>query len=115
MAGGAVFRSDRGSQYASRLLAEWAAADVRLSVGRTDSCHDNAVAESFFATLKNETYHLRNWPTRAEARHGVVGYIEGYCNRRRPRSTIGYQIPAEKMEAFFKRTAGCAEGLPAAA
>ena len=115
VAGGAAFHSDRGSQYTSRLLAEWAAADVRLSVGRTGSCHDNAVAESFFATLKNETYHLRDWPTRAEARHGVVGYIEGYYNRRRPHSTIGYQIPAEKTEAFFKRTAGCAEGLPAAA
>ncbi len=116
VARGAIFHSDRGSQYTSRLLAEWAAAsEVRLSAGRTGSCRDNAVAESFFATLKNEMYHLRIWPTRAEARHAVVGYVEGYYNRRRPHSTIGYQVPAEKMESFFKRTEGCAEGLPMAA
>ena len=46
VAGGAIFHSDRGSQYTSRLMAGWAAShDVRLSVGRTGSCHDNAVAE----------------------------------------------------------------------
>ncbi|MBM6776403.1 IS3 family transposase [Collinsella tanakaei] len=104
VAGGAIFHSDRGSQYTSRALAEWAAAhDVRLSVGRTGSCHDNAVAESFFATLKNEMYSLRGWATRAEARHAVVEFIEAYYNRQRPHSTIGYQIPAERMEAFMSR------------
>ena len=104
VAGGAIFHSDRGSQYTSRALAEWAAAhDVRLSVGRTGSCHDNAVAESFFATLKNEMYSLRSWATRAEARHAVVEFIEAYYNRQRPHSTIGYQIPAERMEAFMSR------------
>lgn len=113
VAGGAIFHSDRGAQYTSRLLAEWAAAsDVRLSAGRTGSCHDNAVAESFFATLKNEMYSLRSWPTRAEARSAVVGFIEGHYNRRRPHSTIGYQTPAGKMEAFFERTAPKPEGLP---
>ena len=85
VAGGAIFHSDRGSQYTSRALAGWAAShDVRLSVGRTGSCHDNAVAESFFATLKNEMYSLRSWATRAEARHAVVGFIEGFYNRQRP-------------------------------
>ena len=55
VAGGAIFRSDRGARYTSRLLEEWASAnDVRLSAGRTGSRRDNAVAESFFATLKNE-------------------------------------------------------------
>ena len=104
VAGGAIFHSDRGSQYTSRLMAEWAAShDVRLSVGRTGSCHDNAVAESFFATLKNEMYSLRSWATRAEARHAVVEFIEAYYNRQRPHSTIGYQIPAERMEAFMSR------------
>ena len=58
VAKGAIFHSDRGSQYTSRLLAGWADQnEVRLSVGRTGSCHDNAVAESFFANLKNEMYH----------------------------------------------------------
>ena len=54
VAGNAIFHSDRGAQYTSRTLAEWARAnDVRLSCSRTGNCHDNAVAESFFATLKN--------------------------------------------------------------
>lgn len=104
VAGNAVFHSDRGSQYTSRAMAEWAAAhDVRLSVGRTGSCHDNAVAESFFGTFKNEMYHLREFATREEARVASVEYVEGYYNRRRPHSTIDYQIPAEKMTAFFMR------------
>ncbi len=104
VAGGAIFHSDRGSQYTSRLMAEWAAShDVRLSAGRTGSCHDNAVAESFFATLKNEMCSLRSWGTRGEARRAVVEFIEAYYNRQRPHSTIGYQIPAERMEAFRDR------------
>ena len=85
-------------------MAAWATGhQVRLSVGRTGSCHDNAVAESFFATLKNEMYHLRKWPTRDEARHAVVEFIEPCYNRRRPHSTIGYRIPAEVMDGFFER------------
>ena len=88
---------------------------MRLSVGRAGSCHDNAVAESFFATLKNEMYSLRSLPTRAEARSAVVGFVEGYYNRARPRSTIGCQTPAGKMEAFFERTAPKPERVPLAA
>lgn len=104
VAGNAIFHSDRGSQYTSALLADWAAAnDVRLSVGRTGSCHDNAVAESFFGTLKNEMYHLRSFATRAEARAAVVEYIEAYYNRRRLHSAIGYRIPAEVMAEFLAR------------
>lgn len=117
VAEGAIFHSDRGSQYTSRAMAEWAAAHgVRLSVGRTGSCHDNAVAESFFGTFKNEMYHLREFPTREEARLASVGYVEGYYNRRRPHSTIGYQVPAEKMDAFFSRFEAMLEGeMPTAA
>lgn len=104
VAEGAIFHSDRGSQYTSRLLADWAAEhSVRLSVGRTGSCHDNAVAESFFGSLKNEMYHRRSFATRGEARAAVIGWVEGFYNRRRPHSAIGYQIPAEKMAAFFER------------
>lgn len=115
VAEGAIFHPNRGVQHMSRLLAEWALENVvRLSVGRTGSCHDNAVAESFFATLKNEMYSPRPWPTRAEARNAAVGYIEGFYNRARPHSTIGYQTPAGKMEAFFERTAPKPEELPLA-
>lgn len=117
VAGNAIFHADRGAQYTSRLLAEWARDnDVRLSCSRTGSCHDNAVAESFFATLKNEMYHRRSFPTRAAARLAVVEFIESYYNRRRPHSTIGYQVPAQAMQAFFDRTAPeQPESLPMAA
>lgn len=102
----AIFHSDKGAQYTSRMLAAWARDnDVRLSCSRTGNCHDNAVAESFFATLKNEMYYRRSFATRAEAKHAVIEFIEGYYNRHRPHSTVGYRIPAELMEEFFERTA----------
>ena len=105
VAGNAIFHSDRGSQYTSRLLARWAGErEVRLSVGRTGSCHDNAVAESFFGTLKNECYSLRKWATREDARNAVIDYIERRYNRNRPHSTIDYEVPAQVMDAFFERT-----------
>lgn len=105
VAGNAIFHTDRGAQYTSRLLAEWARAnDVRLSCSRTGNCRDNAVAESFFATLNNEMYYRRRFATRAEARHAVVEFIEAYYNRRRPHSSIGYRVPAEAMADFFERT-----------
>lgn len=88
---------------------------MRLSCGRTGSCHDNAVAESFFATLKNEMYHRESFATRADAKHAVIRFIEAEYNRKRPHSTIGYQIPAEAMEAFFERTRPESESLPTAA
>ena len=105
-------------------MARWADEhDVRLSVGRTGSCHDYAVAESFFGTLKNECYSLRKWATRGDARNGVIDYIERRYNRNRPHSTIGYQVPAKAMDAFFERTEpavgkaasqhGCAEKMAA--
>ena len=108
----AIFHSDRGSQYTSRLLARWAEEhEVRLSVGRTGSCHDNAVAESFFGTLKNECYSLRKWATREEARNAVIDYIERRYNRNRPHSTIDYRVPAEVMDAFFERTEPVEENI----
>lgn len=101
----AIFHSDKGTQYTSRLLAEWARDNcVRLSCSRTGNCHDNAVAESFFATLKNEMYYRESFATRAQAKMAVIEFIESYYNRRRPHSSVGYQIPAQLMEAFFERT-----------
>lgn len=102
----AIYHSDRGSQYTSLEFSQYAASiDVRLSVGRTGSCHDNAVAESFFSRLKNERYSRYSYKTRAEAKAAVVSYIEGFYNRHRPHSTLDGKIPAEVMEAFFERTA----------
>lgn len=116
VAGNAILHSDRGAQYTSRTLAEWARAnDARLSCSRTGNCHDNAVAESFFATLKNEMRHRRRFPTRDAAKHAVIEFIEADYNRRRPHSTIGYQVPAQAMDSFFERTKQAEEGLPMAA
>lgn len=78
---------------------------MSLSVGRTGSCHDNTVAESFFGTLKNEIYHRRKRGTRLEARNAVIDFIERRYNRSRPHSTIGNRISAEAMESFHVRTA----------
>lgn len=101
----AIFHSDKGSQYTSGLLAQWAKDNaVRLSCSRTGNCHDNAVAESFFATLKNEMYYRKSFDTRENAKYAVIEFIETYYNRKRPHSTIGNRIPAEVMDAFFERT-----------
>ncbi|HIT44856.1 MAG TPA: transposase [Candidatus Aphodovivens excrementavium] len=88
---------------------------MRLSCSRTGNCHDNAAAESFFATPKNEMCYRRSFPTRASARHAVIEFIEAYCSRRRTHSSIGCKVPAEAMAAFFERTAPEPEGLPMAA
>lgn len=112
----AIFHSDKGSQYTSKALLDWAEEhQVRLSCSRTGNCHDNAVAESFFATLKNEMYYRSSFRTRSDAKRAVMGFIEGYYNRRRPHSSIGYRIPAEAMGSFFERTAPKSEELPMAA
>lgn len=93
---GLLFHSDRGSQYTSHqfreLLARWG---VRQSLSRPRQCWDNAVAESFFATLKTELAYHSSWPTRAAARCDVFEYIEVFYNRRRLHSSLGYRSPAE--------------------
>ncbi|MFJ4775755.1 transposase [Streptomyces sp. NPDC088762] len=68
---------------------------MRLSVGRTGVCWDNALAESFFATLKNELVSQRNWHSRSVARSAIFECIEGWYNTRRLHSSLGYQTPAE--------------------
>jgi transposase InsO family protein len=76
---GVIFHSDRGCQYTSRDFAELARANgVLLSVGLAGECWDNAVAESFFATIKRELIDTRSWPTRAGLHRAVFEYIEGW-------------------------------------
>jgi transposase InsO family protein len=70
---------------------------VRASVGRTGVCWDNAAAESFFATMKNEMYYRERFATRARARFAVAEYIEIFYNRRRLHSHLGYRTPAEAL------------------
>lgn len=89
--------------------------DVRLSCSRTGDCHDNAVAESFFAAPKNKMYYRRRFPTRDAAKHAVIEFIETDHSRKRPHSTIGYKVTAQAMESFFERTKPESEPLPMAA
>ena len=92
---GVVFHSDRGCQYTSAAYAALAdECEVTLSVGRTGQCWDNALAESFFSSLKGELIDTRAWPTRAGARRAVVEYIAWY-NGTRLHSSLGYQSPAD--------------------
>ena len=92
---GVIFHSDRGSQYTSRDFAELAKANgVELSIGRVGDCFDNAVAESFFATIKRELIETRPWPTRAGLTRAVFEWIEGWYNTRRLHSSLGYLSPA---------------------
>jgi len=94
-ASGLVFHSDRGCQYTSAQHARLAAAHgIRLSVGRRGQCWDNAVAESFFATIKTELLHRQPWPTRTAARQAIFEYIEGWYNTRRRHSSLDYFSPA---------------------
>lgn len=105
VAGNAIFHSDRGSQYTSEEFAAYAASiDVRLSVGKVGVCWDNAVAESFFATLKlHLLYDRKHFNSKLEARVAVGEWIEAYYNRRRIHSTTG-EIPAKAMKAFLRPT-----------
>ena len=90
-----IFHADRGTQYTSRQLAKAATAfDMRLSVGRRGQCWDNAVSESFFATLKNELTEHQPWPTHKALRAAVFDYIEGWYNTRRRHSSLGQISPA---------------------
>jgi putative transposase len=89
-----VFHSDRGSQYASkafrRRLFRYR---MRQSMSRKGNCWDNAVAESFFATLKKELVRNHIFPTRDAARTDVFEHIEVFYNRRRAHSLLGYETP----------------------
>jgi len=91
---GLVHHTDRGSQYtAATYRAALADRAVTVSMSRAGECLDNAVAESFFATLKAELVDARTWPTRAAARLAIFEWLEVWYNRRRRHSTLGYLTP----------------------
>ncbi len=93
---GLIFHSDRGCQYTSAEYGELARQNgVVLSIGRKGECWDNAVAESFFATIKRELIYTRSWSTRAGLRREIFDYIEGWYNVRRLHSSLNYCSPAE--------------------
>jgi len=93
---GLIVHSDRGSQYTSRdFRAVLDTHGLRQSLSRVGQCWDNAVAESFFATLKEELVHRQTLPTRAAARRAVFEFIEVFYNRSRLHSALGYRTPVE--------------------
>ena len=91
-----IFHSDRGTQYASEQITTFAADNgITRSMGFTGVCWDNAMAESFFATLKTEFYGRRVWPTKLRAAREVGAWIEDRYNRRRRHSSLGQVSPVE--------------------
>ena len=101
LAPGAIFHSDRGTQYMSGAFAEAAQRlDVRQSVGRTGVCFDNAQAESFNAALKVERVNRTVYPTREHARTDIARYIEFRYNRKRLHSALGYRTPQEVYDEY---------------
>jgi transposase InsO family protein len=97
----AIFHSDRGSNYTSQQFADTLRSlTIRHSVGRTGICYDNAMAESFFAALKNERVHRIEYPTREHARKDVIRYIEFHYNTQRLHSGLGYRPPREVRDEY---------------
>jgi putative transposase len=108
----AIFHSDHGSQYTSDQFKKYCDGNmkqrkrnkirIRRSTGQKGTCYDNAVAESFFATLKNEYIHHNNFATRTEAKTGIAEWIEIFYNRQRIHSQIKYLTPQQKEETYRK-------------
>lgn len=93
---GLIHHSDRGSQYAAaayrKILADHG---IIQSMSRKANCWDNAPMESFFGSLKSELVHCQRYPTRQAARADLFAYMEGYYNRQRLHSALGYLTPEQ--------------------
>lgn len=104
---GLIMHSDRGVQYAAgdyqRLLSDWS---ITPSMSRKGNCYDNAVSESFFATLKGELVDHECYATRQEARTSIFEYIESFYNRERLHSTLDYMTPVEFEQAYAEQSTG---------
>ena len=99
-----LVHSDQGSQYtAVEYRADLATHEMTCSMSRKGECHDNAVAESFFHTLKNELVHEVNFKSRDEARQAIFKYIELFYNRKRRHSYLNYVAPLQ-----FEKINACA-------
>ena len=101
-----VFHSDRGSQYASHAFRRRLRRHhMHQSMSRRGNCWDNAVAESFFATLKKELVRNRAFDTRTQARSEIFEYIEVFYNRQRAHSLLSYETPEGFEDCFEKKNA----------
>ena len=103
---GLIFHSDRGVQYACndycQLLDSF---DVIQSMSGKGNCYDNAVAESFFHTLKTELVYHETYRTRMQAKTSLFEYIEVFYNRFRKHSALGYKSPEQYEQSIFKQAA----------
>lgn len=100
-----IFHSDRGTQYTSDEFQNWCGSNgVTQSMGKIGVCWDNAVAENFFSHLKTEFYHHQRYGSRLAARTGVMEYIEGWYNRRRPNKRAGGTAPLTAHTAYKTST-----------
>jgi putative transposase len=100
---GAIFHSDRGSNYMSAEFGDTLKQfDLRRSSGRTGICFDNAMAESFFGALKNERVSRVTYLTREIARRDITRYIEHWYNHKRLHSAIGYRPPREVHTEYME-------------
>jgi putative transposase len=97
-----IMHSDRGTQYTSTEYREkLVELGLRHSVGRTGQCWDNALAESFFASLKNERVHHMVYPTRKAAKEDIARYIELFYNYQRIHSALDYRTPHEVRTEYL--------------
>jgi transposase InsO family protein len=99
---GVVHHSDRGSQYtcqALKILAD--KHGVQLSMGKVANAYDNAVAESFFHTLKTELVYFQSYKNLEEAKVNIFQYVYGFYNQKRRHSTLGYLSPAQFENEFY--------------
>ena len=103
---GTLHHSDRGVQYASAAYQKALATHGLIpSMSRRGNCWDNAVLESFFATLKTELVSTANWATRHAAHRDLSEYIDIWYNHQRRHSTLGYRTPVEYERNVLQRTA----------
>jgi putative transposase len=114
---GVIHHSDQGSQYTSIAFGQRCEKmGVRPSMGTVGDAYDNAMAESFFATLECELIDRRSWPTKTDARMALFTYIEGWYNPRRRHSALGQMSPANFESKHIDKsrtpTPRGAHGLP---
>jgi putative transposase len=108
-AAGLIHHSDRGTQYTSIAFGQRCReAGISLSMGSTGDAYDNALAESFFASLETELIDRTSWRTRAEARLAVFDYIEAFYNPRRRHSGLAYLSPAEFERRYLIESSSAA-------
>lgn len=101
---GVLHHSDRGSQYASTEYRDLLTRNgINLSMSRSGDCWDNAVAESFFATLKTELVVDAHWRTRRDAKAALIEFIEVWYNRQRRHQALGYKTPVQYELEVLKR------------